>query len=374
MTMAKPFRWVYMVGHKVKATNQPKQKWLIAILGCKPRSINMNTQHGNSKRDPPSSYPSNVMSQYGRAGMALLNSVYQDMQQPETFTEAFDRLFWGLRRLRSVMSATDWKNFSEQTCIQHPLCKLLHQDPLTRRSYEKPRGYAGDALMLDFIYEIQSPQTSLEQTPLMGRRVHQYLMGAPAACAVRNRRLIAAHELACLVQSTPSPAVLSIACGCLREASLSLLVQESRFSRFIALDQDVESLALVEQEYAKFGIEPLYGTVIDLLAGRINWGAPEFDFIYALGLFDYLSQPVACRLTKCMFNMLRSGGTILFGNFLPDIRDVGYMESFMGWKLIYRDIDVLAKLGVEIPCDQIVAQKPLTEGTHNIGLIEMVRK
>ena len=177
--------------------------------------------------------------------------------------------------------------------------------------------------MLDFIYQIQSPQTSLEQTPLMGRRVHEYLMGAPAACAVRNRRLIAAHELDRLAQSTPSPAVLSVACGCLREASLSLLVQDSSFSRFVALDQDVESLALVAQEYAKFGIEPLYGTVIDLLAGRTDLGTPEFDFIYALGLYDYLSQPVACRLTRCMFDMLRPGGTLLFGNFLPDIRDAG---------------------------------------------------
>ena len=112
----------------------------------------------------------------------------------------------------------------------------------------------------------------------------------------------------------------------------------------------------------------------DLLAGRTDLGTPEFDFIYALGLYDYLSQPVACRLTKCMFNMLRSGGAILFGNFLPNIRDVGYMESFMGWKLIYRDIDELANLGVDIPCDQIAAQKTHTEGTRNIGLIEVVRK
>ena len=46
----------------------------------------------------------------------------------------------------------------------------------------------------------------------------------------------------------------------------------------------------------------------------------------------------------------------------------------MGWKLIYRDVDALANLAVDIPCDQIAAQKPFAEETRNIGLIGIVRK
>jgi hypothetical protein len=34
--------------------------------------------------------------------------------------------------------------------------------------------------------------------------------------------------------------------------------------------------------------------------------------------------------------MLKPGGRLLVANFLHDLPNVGYMESFMGWPLIYR--------------------------------------
>ena len=38
------------------------------------------------------------------------------------------------------------------------------------------------------------------------------------------------------------------------------------------------------------------GSVRQILAGKLALG--EFDFVYAAGLFDYLSQPVAKALVK----------------------------------------------------------------------------
>src|SRR5438128_12228 len=52
------------------------------------------------------------------------------------------------RRLRA--SENNWNEFV-QVCLSHPLRELLHQDPFTWRAYSKPRGYAGDAELLDFI-------------------------------------------------------------------------------------------------------------------------------------------------------------------------------------------------------------------------------
>ena len=34
----------------------------------------------------------------------------------------------------------------------HPVRDLLLMDPFTYRAYSKPRGYAGDAVMMDYIY------------------------------------------------------------------------------------------------------------------------------------------------------------------------------------------------------------------------------
>src|ERR1700730_8656601 len=51
------------------------------------------------------------------------------------------------RRLRSSEPA--WTEFVGM-CLAHPLRELVHQDPFTYRTFSKPRGYAGDAVMLDY--------------------------------------------------------------------------------------------------------------------------------------------------------------------------------------------------------------------------------
>lgn len=43
-----------------------------------------------------------------------------------------------------------------QRCLSHFLRGLLHQDPFTYRAFSKPRGYAGDAVMTDYIYGLGS--------------------------------------------------------------------------------------------------------------------------------------------------------------------------------------------------------------------------
>ena len=37
-------------------------------------------------------------------------------------------------------------------CLNHPACGLMRQDPFTFRAFSKPRGYAGDAVTVDYIY------------------------------------------------------------------------------------------------------------------------------------------------------------------------------------------------------------------------------
>jgi extracellular factor (EF) 3-hydroxypalmitic acid methyl ester biosynthesis protein len=35
---------------------------------------------------------------------------------------------------------------------EHELFSIAHQDPYSYRAYQKPRGYAGDAVMMDYVY------------------------------------------------------------------------------------------------------------------------------------------------------------------------------------------------------------------------------
>ena len=129
--------------------------------------------------------------------------------------------------------------------------------------------------------------------------------------------------------------MLAVAAGHLREVECSSAVQSGKVQEFVAFDQDEASLAVVARDYAHLGIQTMPGSVRQILSGKATLG--QYDFVYAAGLFDYLSAPAAAALTCRMFDMTRPGGLMLIPNFLTGVRDVGYMEAFMDWHLIYRN-------------------------------------
>src|SRR5262245_58416888 len=65
--------------------------------------------------------------------------------------QALEELFLVLREWKLMSEPRDWEA-QVATCRRHPLVHLVHQDPFTYRAFNKPRGYAGDAPMMDFIY------------------------------------------------------------------------------------------------------------------------------------------------------------------------------------------------------------------------------
>src|SRR5262249_19833365 len=137
----------------------------------------------------------------------------------------------------------------------------------------------------------------------------------------------------------------------LREVEFSKAISAGQIRDFVALDQDQASIAVIDRDYAHLGVRTIEGSVRQILAGKMNPG--QFDFVYAAGLFDYLSQPVACALTLRMFEMTRPGGLLLIPNFLPGVLDRGYMEAFMDWHLIYRDHPDMQALVTALPAEEV---------------------
>ena len=254
-----------------------------------------------------------------------------DQLRSGNIAPVLDDLFDDLEARRHEEPA-EWPAYA-RTCLEHPLRALLHQDPFTYRAFSKPRGYAGDAVMMDYIYGLgEAAQAAREATPL-GRTIFRYMDTRPSAKAVRYRRRLLAGLIDRVAQRGDA-GVLAIAAGHLRETELSTAVQSGALREFVALDQDENSLAVVEGQYARLGIRAVPGSVRQILAGKFALG--QYDLVYAAGLFDYLNGPVAGALTRRMFDMVRPGGLMLIPNFRTGTRDRGYMESFMDWHLIYR--------------------------------------
>jgi len=258
--------------------------------------------------------------------------------------QPLDELFEDLRERREE-DPQDWPSYAH-SCLDHPLRSLLHQDPFTHRAFAKPRGYAGDAVMMDYIYGLGEAEHAARNATPLGRAIYQYMGTRPSAKAVRYRRQLLA-SLIDRVAERGSASVLAIAAGHLREVELSAAVQSGKLREYVAFDQDEASLAVVARDYAHLGVQTIPGSVRHILAGKAKLG--QYDFVYAAGLFDYLNAPVAAALTRRMFEMTRPGGLMLIPNFLTGVRDVGYMEAFMDWHLIYRDHADMQALAAALP-------------------------
>lgn len=300
----------------------------------------------------------------------MLSTIYERMERGQVM-EALGDLIPALQVRRLKASDQEWAGCVRR-CLRHPLRQLLHQDPFTQRAFSKPRGYAGDAVMLDLIYGREEGWPAPEGTTELGRRIHEFTTGASAPEAVRARRGFIADLVDRLAAEVPRPHILSVAAGHLREALLCASVKRRKVGRFVALDADRESLQEVHRSYGGYGVEPVHGTVRQLVTEKLDLG--RFDLIYSMGLFDYLPLAAAQRLTWSLFQKLRPRGRLLLANFLPGISDVGYMESYMDWKLIYRTRHEMLELSANIPEADIREIRLFAEENQNIIFLQITKR
>jgi extracellular factor (EF) 3-hydroxypalmitic acid methyl ester biosynthesis protein len=275
-----------------------------------------------------------------------------------------------LKETRMARAHDKWRDEDCPALRSHPLREWVHQDPFTSHSFRKPRGYAGDAQLLDHIYG-RGPMVAQSHSSTTAGQLYLYTTNAPSCRAVRYRRELMAKLIDEAASKRKVPRILSIAAGHLREVELSRSAEAGRFGRFVALDQDDSSLEVIRADYGHLGVEPINMSVKSLLRGGHFSG--DFDLVYAAGLFDYLSEPVARKLVRIMFDSLRPGGTMMYANFLPHIDDAGYMEALMDWWLIYRTQQEMAVLASAIPAEEIRSLSCTKDPDNNIGFVTIHR-
>jgi extracellular factor (EF) 3-hydroxypalmitic acid methyl ester biosynthesis protein len=226
----------------------------------------------------------------------------------------------------------------------HPIHGAILADPYSRRAFDKPRGYAGDAVMLDFIYRPQDVQ--LDEA---GKAVHRGTTQLPTAQSVLWRREYLADLILRSMQGRESVSMLSVASGHMRELELVRERTARRDLRVTALDQDQDSIAECIQSYgADFEITPIGKSLTHIIKGGLR--EETFDLVYSAGLFDYLSDRVAVALVRQLYKHLKPGAILSVGNFVPDNHGRGFMEFLMDWSLVKRtEDDMLALAGEACP-------------------------
>lgn len=74
-----------------------------------------------------------------------------------------------------------------------------------------------------------------------------------------------------------------------------------------------------------------------------------------------------------MFDAVRPGGTLLIANFLPNIPDLGYMESLMDWHLIYRTDEEMRALTTDIAPGNIAGIDQFHDPFDNITFLRVTK-
>jgi SAM-dependent methyltransferase len=271
----------------------------------------------------------------GKAELALvLNLAHRQFEQGRDPARIIYQLITQLHDMRGKLDPSLWHALLP-IAHNHPVSEFFHQDPFTRWSFEKPRGYSGDAHLLDFIYGDPSIEEEVAGATPLGKALYSYTSQAPAPVAVRERRdLLTQHVDEIAAARGPETEILTIAAGHLREANRSIALQEERIKRWVALDQDPLSVGSIIRDFRGTRVDAIDGSVRGLLTNAYKLG--KFDFVYSAGLYDYLSRKVAVALTQRCLQMLKPNGVFLFANFARDIIDDGYMETFMNWALLLR--------------------------------------
>jgi extracellular factor (EF) 3-hydroxypalmitic acid methyl ester biosynthesis protein len=275
--------------------------------------------------------------------------------------EVIDELARTLAEVHDRAKAEGLTAAFKKACQQHALARLILEDPYSRRAFEKPRGYAGDALMLDYVYRGDRVEASI-----VGSVVHRATTTSSNAKSLLWRRDYLAKQICEVTERRRNARVLSVASGHMRELDIVRASTKHRDIQLWALDQDSRSLNEGVRSYPEFDIRPLNKSISFIFH---NFLKEEFDLIYSAGLSDYLTDRTLEALMLRLYELLNPGGLLTVGNFTPDSHGRGFMEAFMDWSLIYRSETDLVRIAEEVVPKAHV--KTFRDGPGNVAYIEI---
>ncbi len=231
----------------------------------------------------------------------------------------------------------------------------LMQAPWMHRALVKPFGYPGDYVVMDFVYE-----RPFEGADLFAKAVSLAFLQTKPALAVRYRKDLMKRQLkACIDERAgrKEPVrILSIAAGPAQEL-FELLSEIDDLPvpiEIVLFDQDKSALAhaysrlrpVIASRWAdRAKIVFLNESIKRLLRDATLFdNFDKFDYVYSVGLFDYLQPHTATRLAKNLYGAAASGGAVYIAN-MVDHPGRWFMEQHLDWTLIYRPREELMAIG-----------------------------
>lgn len=226
------------------------------------------------------------------------------------------------------------------------------------RFYNKPRGYAGDFLTIEHIYEHhQGGSTHI------GRVLDEAAHTFETYEAVRNRRGLLKERIVAATNAAGGQArIMSLACGPARELFDAYAeLPAARRPKATLLDIDAEALKLVGTRLQAEGLAAhatlLQANLIRLAMGKQQLEVEPQHLVYSIGLIDYFNDDFVVKLLHWIHARLAPGGSVILGNFHDANPIKAFMDYVLEWKLIHRSEADMQRLYAASPfdgCSEIV--------------------
>ncbi len=148
-----------------------------------------------------------------------------------------------IERQRKSMNPDEWRNHVSSDTA---LCKwryLLSHDPYTKWGLIKPRGYAGDATLMDFAYKHPSVSQYVDNAGDLGKQIYKHTSSARQSKSARERTEHIASLISNICNKHSNVSIASFASGHGRELELLNKHTSDAISKFVAIDSDSDSLS-----------------------------------------------------------------------------------------------------------------------------------
>lgn len=196
---------------------------------------------------------------------------------------------------------------------------------------------------IDAIYDAATHNSGI------GVEVNSYIANSNYARNVVFRTNFFASELT----EFANKKVASVACGSGLEIQRAHEMRPDLTYYIDCYDVDKNALHALEAR----GLKNINTIQKNVVTQPLN---AKYDFIYSVGLFDYLSLKLSKRLINKLFSCLNDNGSLIIGNVdinAPDKEK--FMDQQLDWHLIYKSQEELLSLADGLDCDKFVFLDPM---------------
>lgn len=297
----------------------------------------------------------------------------QDTKIENRCTDILVELNSSLSDFQQIMDGSDHEEIMWGYVFKE-IFPYFMRSKFAERAYFKPKGYAGDFLMMEHIYKNEPKGEGR-----LGEIIDSFCLQRPGSLAIHGRRKLLRKQISRVSGENDkmgkTTRIMNLACGPNRE--LFDFLEECKYSQMIeALCVDIDSEALqytnqfVNIIPHKASIRLMSENVIKWSLGKASQQIGDMDLIYSAGLCDYLDERLFKALITRCFDHLNPGGTLLLGNFTK-YPDSLFLDKLLKWELIYRDEEELLNIFDDTPFGSNV--EILSESEH-VNLFAMATK